>query len=474
MYDAFMQSKYIVGSLIGLLVAKFYWPLFAFDVPLGYDPGIYRYLFLQYADALGSLSMPVLPAWAGEHPPGLFVLGAVLMKMGLSPDALIGWVWNAIPVLLACVLAWVTSARKGNAVGIIVLGCALISQAYFDGFFAMYWKVYAALIFVCLTFHFAEKFSPWFLLTALITVTIHHQTGLIMVMSLGTWWLLQLRSQWKNPLYRTYTVGICIIAVLGFLVYLPHFERMFWSPLKSIFLLRGDDAPAGAFPDLQFYLTTMFVLFSFGVIGFIRSLRTERGTLWQLAVVSCAIFIIFQLVFYKRFFLHLDFFLLPFAAEAVFWLWNRYTQNLQRALIVAIVGVQTIVSTQTMLIREPRISSEQFAMIHTIKNVAPKGATVLTLDNVTAPWLLGWMPLHRIGAPGLFDYPKKTYEDWENFVFGSPADRREFLSSIDGDIYLYTSPVFFMHYGEQAQVIVADPCLEQLGELPLFHFTCTP
>ena len=469
-----MRTRYSIGILIGLLLAKFYASWFMFDVPLGYDPGMYRYLFLQYANALSTLSLPSLPLWAGEHPPGLYVFGAILMKLGLPVDALIGWVWNIVPVFLACVLAWVTAKRKGVAIGIIVLGCALISQAYFDGFFAMYWKVYAALIFVCLTFYFAQKFSPWFLLTALITVTIHHQTGLIMAMSLGTWWLLQLRSQWKNPLYRTYTLGICIIAVLGFLVYLPHFERMFWSPLKSIFLLRGDNAPAGAFPDLKFYLTTMFVLFSFGVVGFIRSFRTEKGTLWQLAVISCSVFIIFQLVFYKRFFLHLDFFLMPFAAEAVYWVWNTYTQRLQRLLIIAIVGVQAIVSVQTMLIREPRISSQQFEFIHILESVIPKGATVLTMDNVTAPWLLGWMPLHHIGAPGLFDYPEKTYEEWEKFVYGSVNERRDFLSSIDDDIYIYASPIFFSHYGDQANVIIGDSCLEQLGRLPLFHFTCTP
>lgn len=67
------------GSLGILLLAKFLWPLFAYDIPLGYDPGLYRYLFLQYAESIKDFTLPELLPWASEHPPGLFVLAAPLL-----------------------------------------------------------------------------------------------------------------------------------------------------------------------------------------------------------------------------------------------------------------------------------------------------------------------------------------------------------------------------------------------------------
>lgn len=470
-----MNMRRIAGIFLTLLVAKFFWTLLRFDVPLGYDPGIYRYLFLQYESALSTLSMPDLLPWAREHPPGLFILGAVLMKLGISVDILIGGVWNAIPVVLACVLAWVVAKRKEPAIGVLVLLIVLLSSPYYDGFYAMYYKAYVALILVCLTYYFVEKFSPWFLLTALLTIAVHHQTGLIMTMALGVWWIIQFPAQRKNIRYKWYSIGLVAIAVIGLLIYLPHFERVFWSPLKSIFLLRGDDAPAGSFPETKFYISTMCISLLFSAIGFWRNVQTERGSLWQLSVIACAIFIVFRLVFYKRFFLHLDFFLIPFAAEGIWYLWNRNTNTFYRSIIGVLVVAQGVISFQGMQLRGPIIPLQELKTIQSLESTLPEGTAIVTLDNVTAPWLLGWMPRYTVGAPGLFDYPKDgTIEEWEKFILGENADREQILLRFKKDLYLYISPIFMEHYREYAQNVINDPCLHHINGTPLYHSLCRP
>src|SRR3989344_4303219 len=126
-------------GLILLLLDKFLWPLFLYRIPLGFDVGIYRYLFLQHAEGFPPFIIAPMDVWALGHPLGLFFFSTLLMKLGVPVEWLLGWIWNLVPVVLAAVLAWVTGKREGRAIGVLTLLMALLSIAYFDGFAMMYW-----------------------------------------------------------------------------------------------------------------------------------------------------------------------------------------------------------------------------------------------------------------------------------------------------------------------------------------------
>tara|TARA_Y100000310_G_scaffold218027_1_gene219162 strand:+ start:887 stop:2296 length:1410 start_codon:yes stop_codon:yes gene_type:complete len=467
------RSQILIGALLLALLAKFLAPLFLYDVPLGYDPGMYRYLFLTYAESFRSFSMPELLPWAKEYPPGLFFILSPFVAVGFPVDAVIGWVWNIFAVILAATLAWVTAQRKGKIAGSLVLLMALLSVAYYDGFVGMYYKAFAALFFTVLTYHLMQNRSSWFLLTAFLTVITHQQTGLILALALTIWWTLQLRYYWKDPWYRRITLLASLIALVAVVIYLPQWERAIWSPLKSIFLLRGENAPAGAFPDAMFYLRTTGVLLLLGVVGFIRSFKHERGSLWQLSVIVCAVFILLRLVFYKRFFLQLDFFLMPFAASTVVWLWFNFKHIGVRTLIVLLLGAQTFVSFQAMQLRVPEIQQRHLTAIQQVSTTIPEEASVIVLENISGPWLRGWRLSGQVGAPGLFDYPGWTYSDWELFIDGTNADRKTLLSGLEGDVYFLVTPTFTGFYGERAKKIFDDPCLSRVENEPLLVSVCS-
>src|SRR3989338_276992 len=310
-----------VAILITLLLLKFSLPLFRFPIPLGYDPGIYRFLFLKYAASFHLL--PDLPRWAGEHPPGLFLLAAPFLRIGMPVEWLLGWIWNLFAVFLAVALALCWRGKEGKAVGILVLLTALLSVAYYDGFVGMYWKTYAALLFTVFTFRALEKKSYSAALFAFLALIIHHQTGLLLGLTIATWWALSLKGRLHDK--RVWMPGgmLAAVALLSLLFYLPHWTAAVRDPFTSIYKLRGDLAPGGSFPDPSFYLRTSGILLALGAWGLILSFKKERGSLWQLAVLWTLPFIILRLVFYRRFFLQCDFFLLPFAALAIRDLWTR-------------------------------------------------------------------------------------------------------------------------------------------------------
>jgi len=462
-----------ISALLVLLLGKFLSPLFLYNVPLGYDPGMYRYLFLQYAESIKHFSMPELSPWASEYPPGLFLLASPFLIVGLPVDALIGWIWNIFPIILICTFAWVMYKREGKAVGVCILLMGLLSQAYYDGFFAMYFKAYASLLFTVLTYHFAQKLSIWFIPCALAAVMIHQQTGLILTLSLGIWWLLSIKSHWKDTVFRRLTFALGVAGIIAFIWYLPQWERAIWSPLKSIIFLRGDAAPPGAFPGATFYVRTMGVVLLLGVFGMVLSFTRERGSLWQLSVLVCAVFIIFKLVFYRRFYLQLDFFLMPFAAISLVWIWRNVSTHWARGLLLLVLIAQASIGFKAVQIRTPRFGARELLQITSLPDNIEYDAVVIALENVSGAWLRGWLPYHRIGAPGLFDYPDWSYEVWEVFIDGKQSERKELLAELKGPVYFLLSPTFAKFYGERGNRIIADPCLRLVPDAPLLHSVCS-
>ncbi len=477
----------LAGILILALLAKYTGTLFAFDVPLGYDAGIYRYLFVKYAGAWPPFMLPDLEPWAREHPLGLFVLTSVLMKLGLPVDWLIGWMWNCVPVVLACVLAWVAWREQGKAVGILTLLVALLSVAQFHAFQAMYWKTEMALLWFVLTLFFLERSPLRAGLFGVATLATHHQTGLLLGLVLLTHGIILVVREGWNPRIRRFTFLGIAIALFGSALYAPVWQDAVMPHLARI-LARGADVPPGSFPGVRFALTSSGILFALGAVGFVWRFRTERFSPWHLAVVWSLLFVSLQLFFHRRFLLHLDFFLLPFAAAGLAALWSAWKTRLAHGLLIASIAVQAISSVSAIAPRllpevlrvrmvdalpeiRPSLDGAIFAAIQRLPATLPEGAFVLALEPESAPWLRGWLPHERVAGPGVFSSPW-DYAGWERFLLGSALDRRELLWSLPRPLFLFVSPAFRVYYSERADRFLADPCFEKTPHPMLLKVVC--
>ncbi len=458
--------------LVALLLAKFFLPAFLYGVPLGYDAGMYRYLFLRYAENWPPYALPALEPWAKAHPIGLFLLASPFLRVGLPVDWLTGWVWNLFPVALACVLAWVTSRKHDKLTGALVLVAALASVAYFDGFAAMYWKTYVSLFFVVLAFHFLERFSPWALPFAFLALITHHQTGLLFGLAVACWWATLIHTHWRKRSWQVGTAAVALIALASLLFYLPVWQEAVRAPLLSIFLLRGDTAPGGSFPPLSYFLRVSCLLFALGVAGFALSFRKERGTLWQWSVAWAAIFVFFKLVFYRRFFLQLDFFLLPFAALAMrqLWLWLR-GKSMQVFLPIVVI-LQIGLSFWLAAKREPAVPAQTFTAARAIESQVPSDALVVALENQSAWLVRGYLPHHRVENPGVFD-SAWNYDQWKAFLLGTFAERKAFLATLKSPVYLFVTPFFREYYKQSADAFLSDPCFAQTDTPWLIRSICS-
>lgn len=458
-----------VGGCLSLLLFKFLWPLFSFDLPLGYDAGIYRFLFLRYSEVLPLFDVPELPPWAREHPPGLFLFSTLFLRLGVPVDWLLGWIWNLFPVLLAGVCSWIIAKKWGRGVGMVTLFLFALAPAYYDGFAAMYWKTFAALLWMVLAFASLER-RQWLFgtLFAFLTLVTHHQTGLLFTLAVATWFFLCGVASWSHGEFSSrrflaFFVGIAAFLGLVAFAYGELFDDIVWRLFPLFF--QGSRAPAGSFPPPHFYLAHAWPLLLLGIIGFLASLRRERWTLWQLTLLWSFLFIALRLMFYRRFMLQFEFFLVPFAAVAVITLWQRWSSLFLRGSIVLLLLLQAISSVQVMAQRVPAVSAEVFAAVQSLSTSIPDSALVLTLEPTSTPFLRGWLSHHRVGGPGIFD-SSWSEEQWERFLLGTLRERHVLLQSLPGPVFLFASPEFSSLYGADAERFLADPCLRMVSGRP--------
>ncbi len=474
---------WVIAGVFVLLVYKYAWSLWAFDLPMGYDVGFYRYLFVRHAEGFPPFIVTQLEPWARGHPLGLFMFSSILLKLGIPVDWLIGWVWNAFALMLMCVLSLVSGKRYGKEIGVWTLVACLLSISSFDGFAAMYWKTLASMFWCVLAFRSMEKKSWMTVLFGLLAVITHNQTGLLFGLVLISWLMLPfipfsfsttpqaLRSIRLRNL--AIVIGGCVLIFgLGLAAYLPVWKDAVLVHLPA--LLGETEAASGSFPPASFYLLNEAVVLLLAAGGFALQVKKERWTPWQLAVIWSFLFVALHLLFYRRFFLQLEFFLLPFAGIALHFLWKKFSDGRFRVGLVTLLVVQFLAMHQAIVRNGPIIDEETFYGVLQIEESVPDDAFVLALENDSPVMLRGWYPYRKVGGPGLFDetWPQ---EQWEKFLIGT-EDRQILLSQLPQPVYLFASPFFRSYYRDgtrdYATDFLNDPCFTPLDGTMLYKVVC--
>ncbi len=518
-----------LAALVVLLLCKYFWSMTQFPgVPFGYDAGIYRYLFLRHASGIPPLDTASLPDWAQVHAPGLFLFASLLMKAGVPVDWLIGWVWNLVPVVLACVLAAVYARKEGMLIGLLVLGMALVSVGQYEGFLLMYYKVYIALIWCVLAFYALERGSLSWIFFGMMTVATHQQIGLIFALSTLAAICSGLTWRGAKRVFRSF-VRWCITLVLGLLWYVPTYHRSLGDqlphllePMSLIALATGvvllvcipyllfrvpvrhkrsfwigcgvllgvallvtpfvidapafvhklleprSDQTAGVFLSITDYLWTSLPLLLLGITGLLRSVQFHRGTPWQWAVVVSGIAAFSMMFFYRRFLLPFDFFLLPFAALACKALWQQKTTAAHGTVILLVV-LQGVLLVDHMGKIDPHVPRSQLQEFSTLHTSVPDGSNLVVLDIMT-PWVLGYLPNSSVAGPGIF--LSLPLPEWEKFLLGSSEDRKRFFWLYPKNTYFYATDVFFSYYPPDVTSVLKHSCLKPVGPKGLYRSSC--
>lgn len=509
--------------LIALLLLKYFWSLFLFPgVPFGYDAGIYRYLFLKHAEGWPPFAIATMPQWARVHALGLFAFTTPLIRLGLPVDWLIGWMWNLFPVILAGVLAWVVGKRQGVTVAVAVGIAALLSTVQYEGFLMIYQKVFVALLWCTLAFHFFDRRSTWWIVFGMLVIATHQQIGLIFVLAIAASmiggclgqsakkgvfieWIITciLGLLWYFPTYQRSVLDVlplvlrpvtwiilASVIVLGMIVFLSRSRirqmdlRRIGMFIPAIVLIAAvivgwiasripslgavSEEQGGAFFSIVEYCRWSLPLLLLGLGGLSLSFKKRLDDPWQWAALVSLSAVASSFFFYRRFILPLDFFLLPFAAASITQL-SSHRKAIGKIIVTILLLLQAGLMVWQMAIINPNVERSTLQSFQDLPRFVPAGSQLIVLDNM-APWVVGFLPDAAVSGPGIFD--SKPLTDWQKLIYGSDQERRAFIASYPKGTFFFATDVFSSYYPREAQLLLSHSCLTETKLRGLYRSTC--
>ena len=428
-------SDHKFPAVLYLLLATFIltlgirlFPLTRSSVPLGYDPGFYKYTMDLYYNALPQIPEQELAIWVKEmYPQGLFVLSDVMyVTAGTTAIDNINYVFPFLGAFIVFPLFAVTRTLFGSRVGVIASILYAISYTQYTAFTMLYFKNILGLTFLLLAIYALEKRKDGLVASMFAAMGIFHRPEfLLFTLILIAYFIIHRRR------------GIVLAAIGTAVLIAP-----FWIPRWEIYWgVASTTIGGGTFFGFDTYTLVSLAYLPFAAIGAVYLLvnRGLNSVLFYFAI-TCII-VVFQLFFFNRFIIMLDIAIIILAALGINCTllqkmgWQRIAGIAGILLVLALSVLPTV--TEMNMVR-PRMTEEQLGAIEWIKDNAEDNAYVLATSS-DAPWVLGWSE-RRVLAPGLFEWYLQSKEEWFSFIESEdPEIAKGFLDAYESPVYIYYS-----------------------------------
>ena len=434
-------ALFIVLGLVTLAIMIRFLPFTHSTIPLGYDPGFYKYALDVYTGALPQIPAAELADWIREmYPQGLPVLSDALhIAAGTDSLDLISYLFPILGALLVFPVYMVTNSLFGQRAGIIAAVLYVISYTQYTTFTLLYFKNVLGLLFILLAVYALEKEKYGLMVLPFAALGFFHRPEfLLFTLILIPYFLLHRKRE------ILYAVLATAVLVLPF--WLVSWDAN-WGVLTGTIntaisnIQTGEISGGGTFFDLGTYIRYSIAYLPFTLMGFIflAAKRKWNSVFIFFAIVS--IIVIFKLFFFNRFIVALDIAAIILAAAGInYTLLNR--KDIWRlAGIGAVILVLIAAAIPTINLAadtKPLVNEQQLEAIQWLETNTESDAYVLTTTN-DAPWVLGWSS-RRVIAPGLFEWDRYEIDDWRDFFnTRDSAVAAEFLTGYDSTVYIYYS-----------------------------------
>lgn len=449
-----MSQHWIWIALVAAFVLRAI-PYIDNSVPLGYDPGLYKFI---YAHPLGE-------AWIKASYP----LPFTLLMAGVSRLLGVQFTLTWLPAILSALTVPImySACRKvfGETAAILASLLFSVSVIQFQAFaynlqknILGIWLLLFALPLVRRTDN-----NNWLLILAgALMAGIHTPAFFVFGVTYLLWVILEAARGGIREVRYAIADG-ALILLLAFAV---NFDRIGALLLPRI-LVAGQSLSAlsgsgGFFPGLATFELVLAPLLVFAILAWRSTWRTAKPIV--LAAIVCLGMVSLGLFFHNRLVIYLDITLIPLAAAGMAAFVSSRKQFGQWVVAAILLALLVNVAIQAKAIR-PLISAEEYRSLQTLDDVVETDAIVLVTDGSYAPWLKGWVE-RRIIAPGFFDASDRMSEgEWRDFLLG--VNRFDYLDQFDAPVYLYLG-------AQQVPLALESDCFHRLAIQPgqLYEYVC--
>lgn len=392
---------------IGFLIGSF--RLFTYittKLPLGYDPGIYLFLFEDYGQLLRNFDFSLLASW-NQHEPLLWILAALFGKIWISGEWLVRrWLW------IASMLPWVILAKifwkKNKRLAIITAFLYRISITQYEAFFRAYFKQIIGISLMLLCVHSLHKKKSLALgIWLLLLILLHRHSALYIIPIVLIYLTLQSIREKKIP-YKMISV-ITIRGIFGALVYIHQADKFLieaWEVLTTTF---GGKGMGGIFMERKERILLTISLLLLSSLGIYDKVRNKEYDGWLIWYGLGLLWIGLQLVNYKRTLIFVDIFVLIIAARGLMVIFQKFKKHGRAVLAIFLVIKATYYLNYVSQHNTPLISESEFQAIHSLKITTPKNAIIMLTHKNYTPRVMWYSGRDRI-SPWYSDLDVRTRE----------------------------------------------------------------
>lgn len=425
---ASLKKKSTLSIVLFLFIFGFYLftRLFLFSkeggAAFGYDTGIYRHYIQGYYERVHDESIT---------PFGFSGFSNFLQKLGVTTDnILLGW-YLLLAVVMFFVFFLFVQVYSSTSTALLASFLFSISVIQYEFFWWFYYRNFFALILFFLAFIFLKYRSYLIILPLVALGTLHILTLFPIAIMMVIVCIFQ--KEQKKFYFISGSVALGAIVLLNFKELLTYVGSIQKSGARVDSLNPSMSEFNGQFIDISFFWKHTVLYLFFGIMGLVYYFKKYL----PLAVTFFISFlpIVFGVLFYRRYYVFLDAFLIFFASIFLFEIIRKMKSYWITAALGIFLLIAVILNVNYVVHKRPLLSHDDLNQIIATNEVAP--ASLIAVSSATAPWLYGFTH-HKIIAPGIFEENRWSQSEWQEFWTTSDTNRRhELLQRYSTPLYIF-------------------------------------
>jgi len=425
----------IISIIFGLY--RIY-PYFFSDVPLWYDPGLYRVMFYQYINNLPNIDFSNLYLWVKQtYPPFLWILWDIFHIVWFNVDFLLTFgLWFSS--IITSIFVYALLKKYWKIAWFLWIIIFLLSIIQYKAFWWNYYKQIIWIIFILAGIYLLEKRKNILLVPILMSLfTIHRPSWLYFLLIIIVYRLLRYffykEKDYKDLIY------IWLAWIIAFLMYLPFLNELILPLLKPLITTVWAWHSGTFFSKLEFWKLEFLIIITSFYWFYLKIKKRDFDLIFSWYVVW-ALWVWLGLFFYNRFYIFFDVFIILLSAYGFY---NIYSSNKKIFYILFLVffWIQSVMYISYLNKNgHALIDTDEFNTIKKINNIVESGSIMMVTHKNYSPWI-HWYTLKSTIAPWLFDWNLWWLDNWKQWWFShwdfKCSILKEYIDKYHKNIYIW-------------------------------------
>lgn len=406
----------MVWWLLLLFVTRAF-PFRSSSIPLWYDPGLYKSMFLSYTQLWVSRDFSSLPAWIlSMYEPWLGMEWSLrLLLTWWRTDSLLT-IWIILAAFLPAVGVWLLARRRWRFAWTAAFLLAIFSFTQYQVFWWHYWKQLIAMFFVAILVWWRDRRKRRQMVPIVAALFLIHRPAAVLVACVAIIrGITLIFCRAYHDFFRLCT-SVLISLLLTILPLAPFWETLF-APLFWFFITEIDLPTInesfqqwGTFLTVREYLLVGWLTLLWALWWVAKSQKIiKEQTVALFAFIILFLRVFGQWFFFQRMIWYLDMFVLVFAGVCSSLL--RKGQRWKKMIVILLFCVQIgMMIYRTYRTYRPLIEQEEFAFISQMGTTIENDAVIIVPGINYSP-RVQWRTQREVIAPWLFDMNRRWFLD---------------------------------------------------------------